>query len=69
MQLSFGAHNNLLHVKRLWPDVIQVSLWPFTLLADTNRHNNLNLDKTGQSPIEKISDTGAEIVRGNYHKN
>ena len=66
-QLSYDARKHLLHAKRLWPDVVKLSLWPFALLADTNRHNNLTLDETGRSPIENFSDTAAEIVCSDYH--
>ena len=65
--LSYGAKKLLLHARRFWPKVIVPSLWPFALLADTKRHNELSLDENGKSPLEKFSNTTDEITCNDFH--
>ena len=65
--LSYGARKSLLHARRHWPKVIKASLWPFPLLAHTKSHNELPLDEDGKSPLEKYSDTEAEIYCKDFH--
>ena len=47
--------------------VIQASLWPYALLAETKYHNELSLDESGKSPLDKFTDTEAEIRCEDFH--
>ena len=65
--VSYGARKLLLHALRLWPQAINVNLWPFALLVNTKRHNELILDKEGWTPLEKWSGIKMEIVKDDHH--
>jgi len=66
-QLTLGARTLLLHAKRHWPEAITTMLWPYAIKAAAERHNNLKLDDTGRSPIEKFSATKSELHICNFH--
>lgn len=52
---------------RNWPSVIKPSLWPYALLADTKRHNELSLNEQGKSPLELFSGINEEITCSDFH--
>ena len=51
-KLSHGARTSLLHAKKKWPEVISTILWPFGYKNVEERHNHLDLNADGMSPIE-----------------
>ena len=65
--LTYGARKLLLNAKRHWPSVIKRSLWPFALLADAKRHNELSLNENGKSPLELFSGIEDEITCKDFH--
>ena len=58
----------LLHAQRYWPEYIPTMLWPFSLVASTDRMNNLHVDMNGKTSQIKISDTiGSTTWLNNFH--
>lgn len=53
-EITYNARTILLHVKTQWPAVIKTALWPFALQETVEKHNKLNLDANGKSPLEKL---------------
>lgn len=53
--LTSNARTILLHAKRIWPEMIHEMLWPYALQAASHRHNLLQLNKVGFSPLQCIS--------------
>ena len=46
----------------MWPQMIDTMFWPFTMKAAAERHNNLNLDKSGKTPTSKLYDVPIKNV-------
>ena len=44
----------LLHAQRHWPEYITTIIWPFALMAATDRINNLHIDLDGKPPEMKF---------------
>ena len=42
--------------------MIDTMFWPFAMKAAAERHNNLNLDKSGKTPTSKLYDVPVENV-------
>lgn len=53
--LTRNARTILLHAQTLWPEMVSTMLWPYALRTASDRHNELNLDDNGFSPLQKIS--------------
>eukprot|EP00957_Ditylum_brightwellii_P054540 4132305-Ditylum_brightwellii.AAC.1 len=51
-RLSHNASTILLHAKRKWPSIIISILWPFCYKCAEERHNLLDLNAEGLSPME-----------------
>ena len=49
--LTLSERTLLLHAKRHWPDAITTILWPFSILADSRKHNTLYLHSSYRSLI------------------
>ena len=66
-KLSHGTRTSLLHAKRKWPDVISTILWTFCYKNIEERHNHLDLNAYGMSPIEKLLGHKEEIAAEDFH--
>ena len=47
--------------------MIKPILWPFALLADNKCHNELSLDESGDSSLEKFGSIEAKIECKDFH--
>ena len=65
--VCYGARTVLLHAKRKWPTVIATALWPYAMQSIIDRHNALLLDDNGRSPLEKSTNTTADIDPTSFH--
>ena len=63
-----SSRTPVLHSQRYWPEYITTMLWPFSLVASTDRMNNLYVDMNGKTPEMKFSDTIVSTTRlSNFH--
>ena len=53
--LSEQARTMLAHATKLWPEAVDLSLWPYALKAAERTNNCFYLDKNGLCPEEKFS--------------
>jgi hypothetical protein len=65
--LTHGARTNLLHAQRRWPEAIGSILWPFAWKDFERRYNNLYLDATGRSPLNRFSSTDVRVDLRQFH--
>eukprot|EP00957_Ditylum_brightwellii_P073539 5587614-Ditylum_brightwellii.AAC.1 len=65
--LTHSARTVLLHTKRKWSAVINTILWLFAYRAVVERHNKLDLNANGLSPLEQLLGHREEIMAGNFH--
>eukprot|EP00957_Ditylum_brightwellii_P129937 9911221-Ditylum_brightwellii.AAC.1 len=56
-KLCHGARTSLLHATRKWPRVITTALWPYCYKTPEERHNHLDLNYEGLSPVERMLGT------------
>ena len=61
------SRSMLLHAKRFWPEAITHMLWPFAVSEAINVLNYLLVDKTGKTPIQKLTATTTHILLQNQH--
>ena len=47
-ELALGSQNLLFHSTRIWPEVVNTILWPFSLGSACHRHNNLEMEEEGR---------------------
>eukprot|EP00957_Ditylum_brightwellii_P167208 12728820-Ditylum_brightwellii.AAC.1 len=52
---------------RKWPKVITPVLWPYCYKNTEERHNHLDLNHEGLSPIECMLEGKEEIVADDFH--
>eukprot|EP00957_Ditylum_brightwellii_P067176 5098735-Ditylum_brightwellii.AAC.1 len=64
---SHNCRIALLHAKRKCPKVITSALWPFCYKAVEERHNRLDLNINGMSPLEVLLGHKEEIAVEDYH--
>jgi hypothetical protein len=50
--LSKSAYKQLLHARALWPAVVHIALWPYTLCNAALLHNSLPVLEEGTSRLE-----------------
>ena len=48
--MTTGARTLLLHVMRMWPQMIDKMFWPFAMKAIAKRLNSLQIDHKGRTP-------------------
>ena len=61
--LTFPSRTLVLHVHHHWPEYITTMFWPFDLVADADRLNNIHIDMHGQTPEMKFSNTIGSSMR------
>eukprot|EP00957_Ditylum_brightwellii_P008817 668686-Ditylum_brightwellii.AAC.1 len=52
---------------RKWSKVITTALWPYCYNTDEERHNHLDLNHEGLSPIEHMLGDREEIMADDFH--
>eukprot|EP00957_Ditylum_brightwellii_P190477 14499317-Ditylum_brightwellii.AAC.1 len=66
-RLTHSTRTVLLHTKRKWLAVINTILWPFAYRAVEERHNKLDLNANGLSPLEQLLGHKKELMASNFH--
>eukprot|EP00957_Ditylum_brightwellii_P007745 586003-Ditylum_brightwellii.AAC.1 len=61
-RLTHSARTILLHPKRKWQVAISTTLWPFAYRAAEERHNLMDLNANGLTPLEQMSGHKEELV-------
>eukprot|EP00957_Ditylum_brightwellii_P156617 11920158-Ditylum_brightwellii.AAC.1 len=67
-RLCHGSMKSLLHVMRKWSKIISSVLWPFCYKNAEEKHNHLELNHEGLSPIERVLGQKDEIVADDFHR-
>ena len=65
--LTCVARTFLVTAMYKWPEMVTKMLWPSALLHACDRHNNLNFDQAGYTPLHKISGQHGNIDVETYH--
>ena len=66
--MTLSSRTLVLHAQRHWPEYITTMFWPFALVADADRMNNLHVDMHGQTPEMKFSNTiGSSTRLSHFH--
>ena len=60
--LTLAARTLLLHGIRMWPQMMDTMFWPFVFKAAAERHNQLFLTATGQTPLSILHDVPVENI-------
>eukprot|EP00957_Ditylum_brightwellii_P109613 8360432-Ditylum_brightwellii.AAC.1 len=66
-KLCHGAKTSLLHAMRKWQKVITTALWPYCYKTFEERHNHLDLNHKGLTPIKCMLAEKEEIVADDFH--
>ena len=59
---TLAARTLLLHGIRMWPQMIDTMLWPFAFKAAAERHNQLSLTTTGETPFSILHNVPVENI-------
>jgi len=57
----------ILHAKRKWQNIISTVIRPYTVQTIAERHNWIDLNKNGQSPLKKFTGTIDDKIPTNFH--
>jgi hypothetical protein len=61
------ARSSILHAKQLWPDAIEVSLWPYAIRKCANDMNHIKNDSEIMLPLSKLSGSNVHLNIKNFH--
>ena len=66
--LTLSSRTLVLHAQLHCPEYITTMVWPYALVASTDRMNNLHVDMNGKTPEMKFSNTiGSSTCLSNFH--
>ena len=65
--ITLAGRTLLLHAKRMWPEAITTMLWPLSLKATDDCHNELSLNEAGSTPLRIFCQTTASIAPKHWY--
>jgi hypothetical protein len=65
--LTERSRTSILHAMHRWPSAVTINLWPYALRYINDVYNSTPALKSGQSPLERFSETAVRPKVLNFH--
>eukprot|EP00957_Ditylum_brightwellii_P189210 14402210-Ditylum_brightwellii.AAC.1 len=66
-QLTHSARTIRIHAKKKWSAVISTILWSFAYREVKERHNKLDPNTNGMSPLEQLLEPEEVLMASDFH--